>query len=62
MTELLELYHGPEGPTTYVHVMYSNDGQTFTPAEIGEQQQVITPLGKTPRCLYGAICRPNTSR
>jgi len=62
MTEHSDRYHGPEGPTTYVHVMYSNDGATFTPEELDEQGHVIHAVGKTPRSLYGTICRPNRSR
>ena len=44
---------GDNGLTPYFHIMYSQDGATFTPEEVDENGNVIYPLGKKPSAWIG---------
>ena len=44
---------GENGLTTYLHIMYSEDGQTFTPEEKDENGNLIYALGKKPSAWIG---------
>jgi hypothetical protein len=44
---------GDNGLTPYFHIMYSQDGTTFTPEEVDENGNVIYPLGKKPSAWIG---------
>lgn len=44
---------GENGLTPYFHIMYSQDGATFTPEEVDENGKVIYPLGKKPSAWIG---------
>ena len=44
---------GENGLTPYFHIMYSQDGATFTPEEVDENGNVIYPLGKKPSAWIG---------
>ena len=44
---------GSNGLTTYLHIMYSDDGVTFTPEEVDESGNVIYALGKKPSAYIG---------
>ena len=44
---------GDNGLTPYFHIMYSQDGATFTPEEVDEEGNVIYPLGKKPSAWIG---------
>lgn len=44
---------GDNGLTTYLHIMYSEDGQTFTPEEKDENGNLIYALGKKPSAWIG---------
>lgn len=44
---------GDNGLTPYFHIMYSQDGTTFTPEEVDEEGNVIYPLGKKPSAWIG---------
>lgn len=44
---------GDNGLTPYFHIMYSQDGATFTPEEVDENGTVIYPLGKKPSAWIG---------
>ena len=44
---------GANGLTPYVHIMYSQDGMTFTPEEKSDDGTVIYPLGKKPSAWMG---------
>lgn len=44
---------GENGLTPYLHIMYSQDGSTFTPEEVDESGNVIYALGKKPSAWIG---------
>lgn len=44
---------GENGLTPYLHIMYSQDGSTFTPEEVDEGGNVIYALGKKPSAWIG---------
>ena len=44
---------GANGLTPYVHIMYSQDGMSFTPEEVSDDGIVTYPLGKKPSAWMG---------
>lgn len=44
---------GENGLTPYLHIMYSEDGSTFTPEETDESGNIVYALGKKPSAWIG---------